>query len=210
MKVLTIFVVATMVMVASPTAFASMYYNVDSDVSVSLTNWDDEYVLATNYRTHEFSLYMTNTSSAALTDVKYVLPFAWDGAGAAYEWVNADSQWHSDTPSGNDGIDGVYLKAVQSDGSAYTNLILMGDTNLPLSNSWKSPTQTLLSSDSVFVWDIDSSLAPGETVNFKMYLEQERDATISQVWIYPYAVAVPEPATMALLALGGLLIRKRK
>jgi hypothetical protein len=46
--------------------------------------------------------------------------------------------------------------------------------------------------------------------SFNSYLDQSYDSLVTTMWLYADESVVPEPATMLLLGLGGLLLRKRR
>jgi hypothetical protein len=46
--------------------------------------------------------------------------------------------------------------------------------------------------------------------DFNSYLTDDYDSIVTTMWLYADETVVPEPATMALLGLGALLLRKRR
>jgi hypothetical protein len=206
-------------MVGPRAATALSYFDISSDVTLTQTGANFTFILDPSdpslYRVIEISASAENTGTSTYTDVKMVLPFAW-GTGFAYSWVDANGQWEYAPLSG-----GVYAVPVDNSdhgtipvSSPSLGTMLMSDTDLALSDNFQSPTATVLSTDNVPAWDIAATLTPSQIVNFKFYIEVERDAAISSFWANGSPVAIPEPGTIALLAAGlsGLAVlgKRRK
>jgi hypothetical protein len=88
---------------------------------------------------------------------------------------------------------------------------LMSNTDIPLTsplgpgNGYE--TASVLATDQVPSWSVAASLAPSQSVSFKVYLDIERRSTAPTVngkLSDMYVVAIPEPATMVMLGLGVL------
>lgn len=202
-----------LVVVGPRAATALSYFDVSS-VMLMQTAYDANFILDPSvpslYRVIEVDIQATNTGASTLTDVKFVVPFAWVQSSVqfAYSWNDTNGQWESSAVAGNDGSGGVFAKPV--DGSDFSAIVasaalgtmLMSDTDLALSDSFYSPTATVLSTDNVPAWDIAETMAPSDVVNFKIYLQVERDAQISSFWVNGSPVAIPEPATASLFILG--------
>ena len=60
----------------------------------------------------------------------------------------------------------------------------------------------MLSTDDVPAWDIAATMAPSDVVNFKIYIQVERDPQIASFRVNGSPVAIPEPGTASLLVLG--------
>jgi hypothetical protein len=208
-----------LVMVGPRAATALSYFDISSDVTLTQTAVNGNFILNSTdpspYRVIEVSASAQNSGTSTYTDVKMVLPFAWvqknsagQGTAFAYSWVDANGQWESNAVTGLDGSGGVFAKPVDGGDfaaitlSAALGTMLMSDTDLALSDSWKSPTAYVLSTDDVPAWDIAATLAPSQTVNFKFYIQVERDAQIYSFWTNGSPVAIPEPGTASLLILG--------
>jgi hypothetical protein len=197
-------------------AAALSYLDVSSDVTLTQTAVNTDFILQPYYRVIETSIQATNTGANTLTDVKFVVPFAWAvynpiypaSVQFAYSWVDANGQWESSAVTGKDGIGGVFARPVDSSdfaaivASAALGTMLMSDTDLALSDSYYSPTATVLSTDDVPAWDIAATMAPSDVVNFKIYIQVERDNQIASFWVNGSPVAIPEPGTASLLVLG--------
>jgi len=191
-------------------ASALSYLDVSSDVTLTQTGANVNFILHDYYRVIETSIQATNTGANTLTDVKFVVPFAWvqNTVQFAYGWVDANGQWESSAVTGKDGIGGVFARPVDSSdfaaivASAALGTMLMSDTDLALSDSYYSPTATVLSTDDVPAWDIAATMAPSDVVNFKIYIQVERDNQIASFWVNGSPVAIPEPGTASLLVLG--------
>jgi hypothetical protein len=191
-------------------AAALSYLDVSSDVTLTQTGANANFIFQPNYRVIETSIQATNTGASTLTDVKLVAPFAWVQSSVqfAYSWVDANGQWESGAEVGYDGVGGVFARPV--DGSDFAAIVasaalgtmLMSDTDLALSDSIYSPTATVLSTDDVPAWDIAATMAPSDVVNFKVYIQVERDPQIAAFWFNGSPVAIPEPGTASLLVLG--------
>jgi len=225
MKVLTSVCLTVMLLAASHMAGATLYYNAGEwgagPLEPIFLGSNLSYDVQPYYRIVKLDWRVTNNDSVAYNDVKMVLPFVWDSGNPlqTYTWVDAANEWIiSDRGNGLDGLpDGCYAKLPTV---SYTpspippteTRMLMSDTDLPLSYSYAGyETASVLSTDSVPAWSLIASLAPNDSITFSTYIQVERGANISSFWDQPYIVAVPEPATMLLLGLGGLtLLRKRR
>jgi len=206
----------TLIIAGTGTAIATEYFGIDQfsggDVTLALTYQDLYFIVTDDYHVHRFDWSVTNNGTGTYDDVKLVLPFAWlkvDAVLDNYDYADATGDWHW-----TDGTDDFYL---EPDQSAYTpspadlSYMLMSNTDLPLSTVFGGKTASVLSTDSVPTWDVALTLGPSETATFTTYLRQETDSRVSGIWFSPYTVAaVPEPATMALLALGALALLRRR
>jgi len=207
-----------LVVIGPRAATALSYLDVSSDVTLLQlqTGYNPNFIVQTNYRVIETTIQATNTGANTLTDVKFVVPFAWavhspavpTSVQFAYGWVDANGQWESSAVTGKDGIGGVFARPVDSSdfaaivASAALGSMLMSDTDLALSDSFYSPTATVLSTDSVPAWDIAATLTPSQVVSFKFYIQVERDNQIAAFRVNGSPVAIPEPGTASLLVLG--------
>jgi len=213
--------------VLGPRAATALSYFDVSSVVLTQETYDAEFILDPSnpslYRVIEVDIQATNTGATTLTDVKFVVPFAWvqytlnpNSTQFVYSWNDTNGQWENSAVTGNDGSGGVFAKPVDGSdfpaivASAALGTMLMSDTDLPLSDSYYSPTATVLSTDNVPAWDIAATMAPSDVVDFKIYLQVERDAQIYSFYINGSPVAIPEPGTASLLILGlaGLALRR--
>ena len=206
----------TVIIAGTGTAIATDYFGIDQfmggDVTLALDLWDHDFIVGADYHVHRFDWSVTNDGTDTYFGVKFVLPFTSlqvDGAVQAYDYDNANGEWHW-----TDTSDDFYLTPDQS---AYTpapaslSYMLMSDTDLPLSATVHGPVATVLSTDSVPTWDIALTLGPSETVTFTTYLKQETDSRVNGIWLSPYTVAaVPEPSLIVLAAGAVALVLRRR
>ena len=73
-------------------AAALSYFDVSSDVTLTQTGVNTNFILQPNYRVIEITIQATNTGASTLTDAKFVVPFAWvqNTVQFAYGWVDCE------------------------------------------------------------------------------------------------------------------------
>jgi len=224
-KLLIAAYVFTIVFFLTGSVAATTYYNVGEwgwgPLEPQFQSWNPDFVKEDYYRIAQINWTITNNTSYTYTDVTMVLPFVWDSGtpNQAYEWVDADNQWIiTDQGNGFDGLEnGCYAELPTA---AYTpspnppteTYMLMSDTDLPTSYSLSGyETASVLSTDSVPAWEVTSSLAPSESIDFSIYIQIERGSGIGSFYIQPYMVStIPEPATICMFGLGGLVLLRKK
>ena len=147
-----------------------------------------QYYSDTNHRIYSLSFTLTNNSATTTyTDVKLVDPFEWlimsglTPNNQACGWVDAQYQWINPEYNGNDGLsDGLYVKTYNGLDDPPESGMLMSNTNIPLTSPLgpsSYETASVLATDKVPSWSVAASLAPGQSVSFKVYLDIERRGT---------------------------------
>ena len=222
------------VFVMTVPAGATLYSVVDDEVvhgspgPLNLEQTTDlvTYIDGTDHRVFSVGFKLTNNSATTTyTDVKVVDPFEWlqMNLTPSYQvcgWVNAENQWINPDYNGNDGVqDGLFVKVYDGPDDPVISAMLMSNTDIPLTSPLSGTgdyeaTASVLATDSVPCWDVAASLAPSQSISYTVYLDIERLSTPPYVLgkrSDMYVVAIPEPATICLLGLGGLaLFRKRR
>ena len=110
-------------------------------VSLTMDSWNPNYVLVANYRVHELTFTVENTSSTTFPDVKIIVPFTWGYIGGLfdYSWVNGSQEWQNSSWTGNDTFtDYLWIKVnnVPLNPTGTTSpdsFIQMSQTDIPLS-----------------------------------------------------------------------------
>jgi hypothetical protein len=178
-----------------------------------------------NHRVYYATFKLTNNSATiTYADVKVVDSFDWlymPGLSPTYQvcgWVDAQYQWINPEYNGNNGLpDGLFVKTYDGTDDPPESRMLMSNTNIPLTSPLGPgdgyETASVLATDLVPCWTVAASLAPSQSVTVKVYWDVERRGTAPTVngkAADMYVVAVPEPATLSLLALGALAMLRRK
>jgi hypothetical protein len=183
------------------------------------------YIDNANYRIYSVGFKLTNNSTTTTyNDVKVVDPYEWlsmSSLSPTYQatgWVDAQYQFIDPEYNGNDGVaNGLYVRTYNGPDDPLESAMLMSNTNIPLTSPWGPgdgyETVSVLATDHVASWSVAASLAPGQSVSYKVYFDIERRSTAPTVggkYSDMYVVAIPEPATIGLLGLGALSLLKRR
>jgi hypothetical protein len=222
-----IMVICAIAVLPIGSAVGSMYYVVDDQakhgapgsLNVVQNTGLVTYIDNANYRIYSVTYTVTNNSATqTYTDVKLVDPYEWLSMSALTPpkqvagWVDAQNQWINPDYNGNNGLaDGLYARTYDGPDDPSQARISMNSTNIPLTSPWGPAdgyeTASNAATDQVPSWTIAASLAPSQSVTVKLYYDIERRSTaptVSGKYCDLYVVAVPEPGTLSLLALGGL------
>ena len=230
-KLVTVFMVVGLVMAMNSPAGATPYNVVDNQaihgapgpLNLLQTTGLVIYIDNPNYRVYSVGFTLTNSSAiTTYTDVKVVDPFEWlsmpslSPANQVAGWVDLQNQFIDPEYNGNNGLlDGLYVKTYDGPDDPLGFRMLMSNTNIPLTSPLGPgyETASVLATDQVASWSVAASLAPGQSVSYKVYFDIERRGTAPTVngkFSDLYVVAIPEPATMSLLALGVLPLLWRR
>ncbi len=193
----TLFVSAMLMAALALSARASTFQMVDAQ-----TNSGDmvlNYFGGASYNAGQWTipLQASNTGSQTYNDVNLVEQFVWDNSNGTNElplaWSTANQNWTNSVPE---------TFAMSNATGGTLTPFLLSDANTPLTWSKTGNPETVLSTDVVPAIAL-GNFGPGATQNFTLTCPASPGFPPDVVGFF---VAVPEPLTVALLAVGGVAL----